>query len=135
LIRYYNSQITIILVRKKSETMITKYKIKSDFDWQQLKENLNSEILIFKYSPMCGVSFSVERKFNNWLENLPGDEDLICARLNVITARALSREIAEELGITHESPQLIWLDHEGKVKWHASHYDITEDELNTNLKS
>ena len=115
--------------------MITKYKIKSDFDWQQLKENLNSETLIFKYSPMCGVSFSVERKFNNWLENLPENKNLICARLNVITARALCQEIAEELGITHESPQLIWLDHKGKVKWHASHYDITEDELNTNLKS
>jgi bacillithiol system protein YtxJ len=115
--------------------MITKYKIKSDVDWQQLKENHSSETLIFKYSPMCGVSFNVERKFNNWLENLPEDKNLTCAKVNVITARALSREIAAELNITHESPQLIWLDEEGKVKWHASHYDINEDELNSNLKS
>ena len=115
--------------------MITKYKIKSETDWRQLKENLTEDTLLFKYSPFCGISFSVERKFDKWIDELPEDINLSCAKLNVITSRVLSRAIADELNITHESPQLIWIDKEGCVKWHASHHSITEDELNSNLKN
>lgn len=114
--------------------MVTKHKIKSAEDWQLLKNSIDRKTLIFKFSPMCGVSYSVERKFNKWLDEISENENLNFARLNVITSRALSREIADELNIQHESPQLIWLDEEGRVKWHASHYDITEDELNSNLR-
>ena len=114
--------------------MITKYKIKSETDWQKLKENKIGETLLFKYSPMCGVSFSVERKFDKWLDEISESENLNCAKVNVITSRALSREIAVELNVPHESPQVIWLNKEGAVKWHASHHNITEEELNSNLR-
>ena len=50
-----------------------------------------------------------------------------------IYSRSLSRRIAKDLKIAHESPQIIWLDKEMKVKFHASHYDINEEELNKHL--
>ena len=114
--------------------MITKYKINSETDWKKLKENKTAETLLFKYSPMCGVSFSIERKFHMWLDKISESENLNCVELNVITSRSLSREIAEELNVPHESPQAIWLDKDGAVKWHARHHDITEEELNSNLR-
>jgi len=113
--------------------MVTKYKIKSSEDWKNVKGD-EKETLLFKYSPVCGISYGVERKFNKWLEELSDKNSLNYARLNVITSRSLSREIADELNVRHESPQLIWLTEDGKVKWHASHYSITENELNSNLK-
>ena len=99
------------------------------------KDNITENTLLFKFSPFCGVSFSVEKKFDKWIDELPEEINLSYAKLNVITSRVLSREIAEELQIAHESPQLIWFDKEGNVKWHGSHHSITEDELNSNLIS
>jgi len=51
----------------------------------------------------------------------------------VILSRTLSGTIEKDLNTIHQSPQIIWLDKDMKVKYHASHYDITEDELNKQL--
>jgi bacillithiol system protein YtxJ len=53
--------------------------------------------------------------------------------VDVISSKSLSRRIAKDLKIAHESPQLLWLDKEMKVKIHASHYDINEELLNRHL--
>ena len=47
----------------------------------------------------------------------------------MIAARELSRGVAKELGVKHESPQAIWLDLSGSVRWHESHGGITADAL------
>jgi len=47
------------------------------------------------------------------------------AYIDVVMQRDLSLALAEELGVRHESPQLIlWKD--GKVAEHASHSGVTE---------
>jgi bacillithiol system protein YtxJ len=115
--------------------MITKYNIKSETDWRQLKENNNADTILFKYSPRCGISFNIERKLLTWLDGLTNDKNLNYTRIDVITSHLLSRQIADELNIRHESPQLIWISNEGKVKWHGSHYAISENELNSILGS
>ena len=48
--------------------------------------------------------------------------------VDVLSQRPLSRRIAAELGIRHESPQVIVL-RRGTAFWHASHYDVTADAL------
>ena len=53
--------------------------------------------------------------------------------MNVIFSKSLSRRIPKDLEVVHESPQVIWLDREMKVKFHASRYDINEEELNKHL--
>ncbi len=99
-------------------------------EWNELKKQTQGyEILIFKYSPRCSISRSVEREFDRWFQSLPADKKLNCAKVNVISARPLSMSLAEELKIVHQSPQAIWLKENSEVKWHGSHYDIDSVEL------
>jgi bacillithiol system protein YtxJ len=44
----------------------------------------------------------------------------------VQSARELSRRVAEQTGIRHESPQAIILRN-GQAVWSASHFDITAE--------
>lgn len=100
-------------------------------EWESEKRNAfpSNEIVIFKYSPICSISSSVEEDFDSWYRDLPDAAKLNCIKIDVIDARPLSRHIAEELDVMHQSPQLIWLSGDKKVKWHDSHYSITASKL------
>ncbi len=104
-------------------------------DWEDFNQNKDGsfDTIIFKYSPICPISISVEGMFDEWLSNLSGEIKLNCIKINVLTSRQLSRKIAEDIKIKHESPQLIWLTSEGELKWTDSHYSITESKLNEML--
>ena len=99
--------------------------------WESEKKNAfpSNELVIFKYSPICPISSSVEYDFDSWYKKLPESSNINCIKIDVIDARQLSRQIAGELDVTHQSPQLIWLSGDGKVKWHESHYSITSSKL------
>ena len=105
--------------------------LKSIEEWNTVKKQADNtaEIIIFKYSPMCGISYSVETQFDKWLAKLKEDKNIIVVKVDVIFARELSQVIADETAIRHESPQLIWLDKDLKPKFSASHYDITKTAL------
>ena len=111
-------------------------KIRSLDDWEKFKQLTADgyELILFKYSPFCPTSNYIEHEFDEWCKNINGSE-LKVAKINVVRSRAVNSEIARELNITHESPQLIWLDKEGNIKWHASHYDVDEEELSSLIKS
>jgi bacillithiol system protein YtxJ len=49
--------------------------------------------------------------------------------VDVNNNRKRSNEISEIYGIRHESPQIIIIDENDHVKWHASHYSITEEHI------
>jgi bacillithiol system protein YtxJ len=87
-----------------------------------LTENKNNEILIFKFSPICGISRSVEREFKDFriINNYP------ILEIDVINQRKLSSFTANYFNVIHESPQLIHLDSNHKVKKHFSHYGILD---------
>jgi len=89
----------------------------------------NSELLLFKYSPACTISFVAEKLFDRWFAGLLEESNIVCAKIDVLASKPLSAHIADEFSIQHESPQLIWLNKEGKVKWHGSHHQITERAL------
>lgn len=88
----------------------------------------NSNLLIFKFSPYCPVSHRVENMFDKWISKV--NDDLYYIKINVITERSISKAVAEKFNIQHESPQALFVLPAGKVKWNASHYDITETALN-----
>ncbi|MFA8343995.1 MAG: bacillithiol system redox-active protein YtxJ [Rhodothermaceae bacterium] len=94
-------------------------------------DSSEKEIIIFKYSPICPISKRIEREFDRWFESK--NSDLTLYKINVISSRTLSTHLADYFNITHESPQLIWLDEELKVKANNSHYQIDEEFLNGNL--
>ncbi len=88
-----------------------------------------SEFVLLKESPICAASFFAARQFEKWRVQLAGDAGVVIYKVDVLDARATSQHIAGTLGIRHESPQVIWLDSDGNVKWHASHGGITRDRL------
>jgi bacillithiol system protein YtxJ len=47
-------------------------------------------------------------------------------------SRDVSTAVAEKTGIRHESPQALVLKN-SKVVYHASHYDVTAKDVETNL--
>jgi bacillithiol system protein YtxJ len=88
-----------------------------------------AELVLLKESPICAASFFAVRQFEKWRAELSADSRLVIYRVDVLDARDTSQHIAGDLGIRHESPQVIWLDPQGAVKWHASHGGITRDRL------
>ncbi len=91
-----------------------------------LVEKSNEQpVIIFKHSTTCPISHGVHRE----VSNADADISLIIMQ----TARSVSNAVAERTGIRHESPQAIILK-DGAAVYHASHYDITADDLEKNSK-
>jgi bacillithiol system protein YtxJ len=82
-------------------------------------------VALFKHSTTCPISADVYHE----IKNVDGEINLVVVQ----TARSISNEIAARTGIRHESPQAIVLK-DGKPVYHASHYDITSNEVNEKLK-
>lgn len=76
--------------------------------------------LIFKHSTRCSISSMALSRFERlWQENEPLD----VWYLDLIAYRAVSNEIAERFGVTHQSPQAIMIVN-GAVGYHNSHNGI-----------
>ncbi len=100
--------------------MITACTNEDDFR-QMLQQSAQEPVLLLKHSTTCPISAAARRAVVHFTEKVP---EAACREVLVIEQRPLSRWIAEETGVTHESPQvLLFVD--GKVSWHASHWDIT----------
>jgi bacillithiol system protein YtxJ len=95
-------------------------------DRHTLDEALASDhAVLYKHSTRCPVSSYVIREVHQFAEAHP-DWDIYI--LKVVERRALSNAVADELGITHQSPQAFVIK-QGACVWHASHSDITEERL------
>ncbi|MGI8494355.1 MAG: bacillithiol system redox-active protein YtxJ [Pyrinomonadaceae bacterium] len=81
-------------------------------------------VVLFKHSLTCPISAGVYEV----VRNVEGEVHIVIMQ----NAREVSNEIAARTGIRHESPQAIVLKDEKPI-YHASHYDITADEVNGNL--
>lgn len=90
--------------------------------------NLPGKKIIFKYSPVCGISYSAEKNFDGWIAGVDEASDINAYKVDVIYSRALSRDIAEKYNITHASPQLLYIV-DNKVENFATHYDIDKSFL------
>jgi len=89
------------------------------------KSNENP-VVLFKHSTTCPISAGVHQEISN------ADADI-----NIVVvqhARNVSDAIAQKTGIRHESPQAIILKNEKPV-YHASHFDVTAEDINGELKS
>ncbi len=104
---------------------MSKYiEIRTGEDWKSFLGE-DTEKIIFKYSPVCGISSSTEAGFENWLSKAGDTSGYSIAKIDVIFSRELVREIAAKLGVKHESPQLLWLNKDNSIKLHASHFGIS----------
>jgi len=89
-----------------------------------IEESRLRPVLLFKHSTSCGISSGVFRD----VSRVDADINLVIVQ----TDRDISNEIARRTGIKHESPQAIVFK-DGEPVYHASHYDITIEDLNEHL--
>jgi bacillithiol system protein YtxJ len=79
-------------------------------------------VAIFKHSTSCGVSAQAKFKLEQAWDIDPQNLDFYY--LDLLQNRAVSNQIATELGVTHQSPQLIILK-DGQPIFHTSHHRIS----------
>jgi bacillithiol system protein YtxJ len=102
-------------------------KLDSTEKLEELFEKSHAEpVVLFKHSVTCPISAAVYRE----VASLETDVNLVVVQ----TARGISNEIANRTGIRHETPQAIVLKN-GKPVYHASHYDVTADDINGKLRT
>ena len=92
-----------------------------------IDESRERPVLLFKHSRTCGISAEALDELRSHLERGPA-----AATYKMITVqshRRISDEVADRLGVRHETPQAILL-RDGRPVWKASHFRITADELN-----
>lgn len=91
-------------------------------DEGKLNEALQADFaILYKHSTRCPISLGAKAEVDRFLA---GGPDVPVYILNVVQNRDLSRRVAEELGVRHESPQAI-LVHSGEAVKHVSHRQIT----------
>jgi len=81
--------------------------------------------LLFKHSHRCSISTRARAEYDAFLAAQP---DVATGWIDVVADRELSLATADETGVEHASPQALLL-REGRVDWHASHFDITRAAL------
>ena len=90
-----------------------------------IEKSNDQPVILFKHSTTCPISAGVYQE----ISNADADINLIVVQ----HARDVSAALAEKTGIRHESPQAIVLKN-GEVVYHASHYDVTAQEVEASCK-
>ncbi len=96
----------------------------SDFDNIRAASHEKDQ-LIFKHSHRCSISVMAKSKLDEYSGDL---SDLDFYLIDVVEHRELSRHIADELDIIHQSPQVLLLQN-GRCVYDASHWAINMDDI------
>jgi bacillithiol system protein YtxJ len=105
--------------------------ITSTEQFDQLLENKTADrdIVVFKVSPICNMSFTAEGQVDQWLAEAGEDPGVDWFTVDVIGDRPVSKYLEKHFGILHESPQILWIGNDRTVRWHGSHRAISVDNL------
>ena len=97
--------------------------------WEASKQK---PTLLFKQSTTCPVSANAFEEFQQFLKE--NSEDLAAYFVTVRESRPVSNKIAEDLGVVHQSPQIILIK-DNEAIWDTSHMNITVDTIKEALES
>jgi len=86
--------------------------------------------IIFKHSTSCPISSMSKARLDSSGELL-SNADLYY--LDLLSYRSISNDVAEKLGVHHESPQVIVLT-KGEVSYDESHLDISVQDIIEHFK-
>ena len=111
--------------------------LSSQQDWAEFLQSAQScqSAVLFKFSPTCSISHNAESRAMLWVDSLSEQTSIVLACIDVIAARAVSRQIADELNVVHQSPQVIRLSPQGQAIWNASHGSISVESLTTHVST
>ena len=93
----------------------------------------NVPTLLFKHSTTCPISARAAMRVQEFIESAPENAPAIHL-IKVIESRPVSNAIAADLGVTHQSPQMILVSG-GKSVWDTSHGDITPAAIGEAIRS
>ena len=86
--------------------------------------------IIFKDSTTCGISAHAKERLMDGFAAIEGKADF--HYLDLLRFRSISNLIAKELGVTHQSPQIIVLK-DSKVIYTSSHHAIAAQDIARHL--
>ena len=96
----------------------------------QVKElseaSFNKPQVIFKHSTSCGISAHAQHRLASATRELGESADL--HYLDLLRYRPISNKIATDLGVPHQSPQVIVLK-DGEVIYKSSHFSIDPQDI------
>jgi bacillithiol system protein YtxJ len=87
--------------------------------------------ILLKHGATCPISSRARDEVAAFARAHP---DVPVYGLEVTANHDLAAQAARQLGVTHQSPQVLVL-RDGKVAWHAEHYDITAGSLASHTAS
>lgn len=100
----------------------------SDLD-KAVQRSHERPIVLFKHSSTCGRSAAALEEVKDLMALEPAADVFVVL---VQYGADVSREIAKRFGVRHESPQALII-RGGKMKWHASHFRVTSEEIGAAL--
>lgn len=96
-------------------------------EWNEIYEKSNTQkVLVFKHSTTCPISAQAYDEFEHYLQ--AENNEVLHVLVKVIESRPVSNQIAEQLGVQHQSPQAILIENKA-AKWDTSHWHIKKDKL------
>jgi bacillithiol system protein YtxJ len=87
-------------------------------------ESEQNPVLLFKHSTTCSISATALDRFERGFNKLENTKDIKFYYLDLLNHRDVSRKIAEEFDVEHQSPQAILVKN-GAAVYDASHYEIS----------
>lgn len=114
-------------LRVSTERVKKMKKISTVEEFEQVVKE-NNRFLFLKHSTTCPISAAGHEAFSAFASS---HEDIPSYYLHIQDSRDVSNYIAETYEVKHESPQALLFE-DGKVKWHASHWNINQEELAKN---
>lgn len=120
--------------KKNSEqnSSVNWLRLKSEEELDQLilKDSFEKPVMLFKHSTRCSISsMAIHRLENHWDIDA---EAVLPVYLDLIVYRNISNKIAEDLGIQHQSPQILIVK-EGQCTFQASHNEIDVETIKQSL--
>lgn len=107
-------------------------KLESSEDLQSAIEKSSEKIIvIFKHSTRCIISKTVLRNFEKEIEQNQNN-DIEFYYLDLLNYRNISNEIAENLHVTHQSPQVIVIKNQQAI-YNVSHDGISLESILNNI--
>ncbi|MHA6697892.1 bacillithiol system redox-active protein YtxJ [Chryseobacterium sp. A301] len=97
--------------------------LRNEADWKAVLEaSKQKKVVVFKHSTACHVSKMVLKNFQREMEEQ--DKELDFYYLDLLQYRQLSNQIASDLKIIHQSPQLLVIEN-GVCTENSSHQAIS----------
>lgn len=111
-----------------SDTNLDHWNVLTEKDHvEEVLENSHQKTqLVYKHSHTCGICHAAKERIEESMDEIKRQAAINFT--NVKKSRPVSNALADELGIRHESPQVLIIKN-GECTWHESHWSIKAGDI------